>query len=230
MLFACLLTPLACSHCGIQLVEATPFIIISFHSSPFDPLLSFVRHTSSPLFSTIIAWERSPLWYCLRAKSLSGKECRKVPCALSAGRKKELIHLWKTNRVFRDMTSINLAQDMNCSVILMVKGSLHSGTVGAERHVLHTVNCLAAGIPRSAAFPPILKPFQAPVSSPGSNLQTQSSPAGSSPGCWVELNRILCSPSGLLLVPLHYHCNVNTHQHPSQVSGEVVYSLLLMLL
>lgn len=231
MLFACLLTPLACSHCAIQLVEASPFIIISFHSSPFDPLLSFVRHTSSPLFSTIIAWERSPLWYCLRAKSLSGKECRKVPCVLSAGRKKRAHTPVEDKQGFqRYDISINLAQDMNCSVILMVKGSLHSGTVGAERHVLHTVNCLAAGIPRSATFPPILKPFQAPVSSPGSNLQTQSSPAGSSPGCWVELNRILCSPSGLLLVPLHYHCNVNTHQHPSQVSGEVVHSLLLMLL
>lgn len=79
--------------------------------------------------------------------------------------------------------SIIPAQDMNCSVILMVKGALHSRTVGAERHVLHMVNCLAAGIPRSATHPPLLNPFQAPVSSPGSNLQTQSSPAGSSPGC-----------------------------------------------
>lgn len=159
MLFACLLTPLACSHCGIQLVEATPFIIISFHSSPFDPLLSFVRHTSSPLFSTIIAWERSPLWYCLRAKSLSGKECRKVPCALSAGRKKRAHTPVEDKQGFqRYDISINLAQDMNCSVILMVKGSLHSGTVGAERHVLHTVNCLAAGIPRSATFPPSSNP------------------------------------------------------------------------
>lgn len=49
--------------------------------------------------------------------------------------------------------SIIPAQDMNCSVILMVKGALHSGTVGAERHVLHMVNCLAAGIPRSATPP-----------------------------------------------------------------------------
>lgn len=62
--------------------------------------------------------------------------------------------------------SIILAQDMNSSVILMLKGALHSGTVGAERHVLHMVNCLAAGIPRS----PPHNPFQAPVSSPGSNL------------------------------------------------------------
>lgn len=52
--------------------------------------------------------------------------------------------------------SIIAAQDMNCSVILMVKGALHSGTVGAERHVLHTVNCLAAGIPRSPSPPPTL--------------------------------------------------------------------------
>lgn len=66
------------------------------------------------------------------------------------------------------------------------------------------------------------------VSSPGSNLQTQSSPAGSSPGCWVELNRILCSPSGLLPCPLYHHYNVNTHPPPSsQVSGEIVYRLLL---
>lgn len=50
--------------------------------------------------------------------------------------------------------SIIPAQDMNCSVILMVKGALHRGTVGAERHVLHMVNCLAAGIPRSATPPP----------------------------------------------------------------------------
>lgn len=45
--------------------------------------------------------------------------------------------------------SINPVQDMNCSVILMV----HSGTVGADRHVLHMVNCLAAGVPRSATHP-----------------------------------------------------------------------------
>ena len=55
----------------------------------FDPLLSFVRHTSSPLFSAIIAWERSPLWYCLHAKSLSRKTCGEVPCALSAGGEKK---------------------------------------------------------------------------------------------------------------------------------------------
>lgn len=124
--------------------------------------------------------------------------------------------------------SIIPAQDMNCSVILMVKGALHSRTVGAERHVLHMVNCLAAGIPRSAAHPPLLNPFQAPVSSPGSNLQTQSSPAGSSLGCWVELDRILFSPSGLLLIPL---LPLLQRQHPpstpSQVSSEVVYCLLL---
>lgn len=54
--------------------------------------------------------------------------------------------------------SIILAQDMNSSVILMVKGPLHSGTQGAERHVLHMVNCLAAGIPRSVTTPPSSTP------------------------------------------------------------------------
>lgn len=202
LFFAYLLTLQTHSYHGIQWVEASPFIVISFHSSPFDPLLSFVRHTSSPLFSAIIAWERSPLWYRLHAKSLSGKRVSKsAMCAVCWENKRAHTPVEDKQGFQRYDISIILAQDMNSSVILMVKGALHSGIVGAERHVLHMVNCLAAGIPRSATPPPPLTPFQAPVSSPGSNLQTQSSPAGSSPGCWVELNRILCSPSGLLLVP-----------------------------
>lgn len=81
-----------------------------------------------------------------------------MPCALSAGRekKKKRAHTPVEDKqgFQRYDISINLAQDMNCSVSLMVKGSLHRGTVGAERHVLHMVNCLAAGIPRSATSPP----------------------------------------------------------------------------
>lgn len=119
--------------------------------------------------------------------AIGGAECRKPPCVcLSAGRIKELIHLWKTNRLFRYDLSIILAQDMNSSVISIARGGgreVHSGTGGAERHVLHMVNCLAAGILRSAPPPPHPPRTGPPVSSPGSNLQTQPSPAGSSPGC-----------------------------------------------
>lgn len=151
LFFAYLLTPLTHSHHGIQWVEASPFIVISFHSSPFDPLLSFVRHTSSPLFSAIIAWERSPLWYRLHAKSLSGKRVSKsAMCAVCWENKRAHTPVEDKQGFQRYDISIILAQDTNCSVILMVKGALHSGTVGAERHVLHMVNCLAAGIPRSA--------------------------------------------------------------------------------
>lgn len=84
-----------------------------------------------------------------------GAERRKAPRALSAGGIKELVHLWKTNRLFRYDISIILAQDMNSSVILMAGGA-HSGTGGAERHVLHMVNCLAAGIPRSEPPPRLI--------------------------------------------------------------------------
>ncbi|MED6252321.1 hypothetical protein ATANTOWER_010138 [Ataeniobius toweri] len=63
--------------------------------------------------------------------------------------------------------SIITVQDMNCSVILMV----HSGTLGADRHVLHMVNCLAAGIPRSAtSTSTALSPPRPPVSFPGCNF------------------------------------------------------------
>lgn len=185
-----------------------PGKIISFHFSPFDPSFSFIWHTSSPLFSSIIAWERSLLLYCLHAKSRSGKKCRKVPCALSAGRKKKRVHTPVEDKqgFHRYDMSIILAQDMNSSVIWMVKEALHSGTVSAERHVLH---CLAAGIPRSGMPPNLPKALITcphPVLSVGSDLQTQPCPVGSSLGCWEELSRILWPPSH----PLCYHCNVNT--------------------
>lgn len=154
LFFAYVVTLLTHLHCGIQWVEASPCIVISFHFSPFDPLLSFVRHTSSPLFSAIIAWERSPLWYCLHAKSLSGKRVSKsAMCAVCWENKRAHTPVEDKQGFQRYDISIIPAQDMNCSVILMVKGALHSGTVGAERHVLHMVNCLAAGIPRSATPP-----------------------------------------------------------------------------
>lgn len=77
-----------------------------------------------------------------------GAECRKLPCALSAGRRKELIHLWKTNRLFRYDLSIILAQDMNSSVILIASGG------GGDRRCWKTCVAhgerLAAGILRSA--------------------------------------------------------------------------------
>ena len=47
---------------------------------PSDPQLSFVHRTSSSLFSALIACEGCPLWFCLHAKVLSGRECRKVSC------------------------------------------------------------------------------------------------------------------------------------------------------
>lgn len=63
-------------------------LLISFHPSPFDPALSFVGHTSSPLFSAIIAWERSPLWYRLHAKSLSGSGVSKSAVCAVCGENK----------------------------------------------------------------------------------------------------------------------------------------------
>lgn len=139
------------SYYGSHWVEASPFSVISFHSSPFDPVLSFVGHTSSPLFSAIIAWERSPLWYSLHAKSLSGKRVWKSGvCAVCWENKRAHTPVEDKQGFQRYDISIIPAQDMSSSVILIVKGALHSGRVGAERHVLHTVNCLAAGIPRSA--------------------------------------------------------------------------------
>lgn len=45
---------------------------------PSDAQLFFVHRTSSSLFSALIACERCPLWFCLHAKVLSGRECRKV--------------------------------------------------------------------------------------------------------------------------------------------------------
>lgn len=97
---------------------------------------------------------------------------------------------------------------------------VHSGTGGAERHVLHMVNCLAAGILRSD--PPS-------VSSPSSNLQTQSSPAGPSPGCWVELSGSLWSPPPLRPspCPLYPDKDVNARPQPRrgcQVRWSTVYA------
>lgn len=218
------------SYHGIQWVEASPFIVISFHSSPFDPLLSFVRHTSSPLFSAIIAWERSPLWYRLHAKSLSGKRVSKsAMCTVCWENKRAHTPVEDTQGFQRYDISIILAQDMNSSVILMLKGALHSGTVCAERHVLHMVNCLAAGIPRSA------NPHPSPT--------TPSRPLS-------HLLALICRHSPLLQAhhraaewswtgssapphlrppphPIYPCCNVNTHPPtPSKVSSEVVSRLL----
>lgn len=57
-----------------------PPLLITFHYSFLIPQLPFVHHTSSSLFSSLIACERCPLWFCLHAKALSGRECRKVSC------------------------------------------------------------------------------------------------------------------------------------------------------
>lgn len=65
-----------------------------------------------------------------------GAERRKAPRALSAGGIKELVHLWKTNRLFRYDISIILAQDMNSSVILMAGG----GRI-VEQEVLKDMCC-----------------------------------------------------------------------------------------
>lgn len=111
--------------------------------------------------------------------------------------------------------SIIPAQDMNCSVILMVKGALHSRTVGAERHVLHMVNCLAAGIPRSAAHPP---PFSTP-SRPLSHLLAlicRHSPLlqahhWAAEWSWTGSSSPLRASSSS---PFYHYYNVNTHPPP----------------
>lgn len=54
--------------------------------------------------------------------TIGERSVEKAPRALSAGGIKELVHLWKTNRLFRYDISIILAQDMNSSVILMAEG------------------------------------------------------------------------------------------------------------
>lgn len=67
-------SPALCS----SLVGAPASNHLSLQAS--DPQLPFVHRTSSSLFSTLIACERCPLWFCLHAKVLSGRECRKVSC------------------------------------------------------------------------------------------------------------------------------------------------------
>lgn len=189
-------------------------------------MLSFVRHTSSPLFSAIIAWERSPLWYRLHAKSLSGKRVSKsAMCAVCWENKRAHTPVEDKQGFQRYDISIIPEQDMNCSVILMVKGALHSVTVGAERHVLHMANCLAAGIPRSAT----------PLSTPSRPLS--------------HLLALICRHSPLLQAhhraaewswtgssappqassssPLPLLQCQHPPSTPSQVSSEVVWCLLL---
>lgn len=227
LFFAYLLTLQTHSYHGIQWVEASPFIVISFHSSPFDPLLSFVRHTSSPLFSAIIAWERSPLWYRLHAKSLSGKRVSKsAMCAVCWENKRAHTPVEDKQGFQRYDISIILAQDMNSSVILMVKGALHSGIVGAERHVLHMVNCLAAGIPRSATPPP------SPPSRPLSHLLAlicRHSPLLQAHHRAAEWSWTGSSapPQASSSSPLPLRQRQHPPSTPSQVSSEVVCRLLL---
>lgn len=48
-----------------------------------DPQLRFVHHTSSSLFSTLIACERCPLWFRLHAKVLSGRVWKSAMCVCS---------------------------------------------------------------------------------------------------------------------------------------------------
>lgn len=77
-------------------------------------------------------------------------------CAVCRERKKRVHTPVEDKQAFqRYDISIIPVQDMNCSVILMV----HRGTLGADRHVLHMVNCLAAGIPRS---PPLTSTVLSP--------------------------------------------------------------------
>lgn len=146
------------------LVKASPFVVISFHPNAFDRAPSFAGHTSSPLFSAIIAWERSPplipsaCQITIAQRSVEKCVCVCV-CALSVGGGDELVHLWKTNRLFRYDLSIILAQDMNSSVILIASEGEVEGTGGAERHVLRMASCLAAGILRSAPSLPVQGPL-----------------------------------------------------------------------
>lgn len=140
-----------------------------------------------------------------------GAECRKLPCALSAGRIKELIHLWKTNRLFRYDLSIILAQDMNSSVILITSEGGGERRCIVEQEVLKDMCCTWwTGSWHFQACPPSPGPH---VSSPGSNLQTQTSAAGSSPGCWVDLSGTLWS--SLRPPPSPLYPDVNTHRQPS---------------
>lgn len=67
-------SPALCS----SLAGASTSNHLSLQSS--DPQVSFVCCTSSSLFSALIACERCPLWFCLHATVLSGRECRKVSC------------------------------------------------------------------------------------------------------------------------------------------------------
>lgn len=158
-----------------------------------------------------------------------------MPCALSAERKKRA-HTPVEDKQSSQRYDISIiaAQDMNCSVILMVKGALHSGTVGAERHVLHIVNCLAAGIPRSAPFPQTRHSTTPPCPPPrplshllalicrhSPLLQAHHRAAewnGTQSSAPPQASSMSSSPS--------LQCQ-HPHSTLSQVSGEVVYRLLL---
>lgn len=180
-----------------------PFSITSFHSDTFDQSLSSVRHTSLPLFSAIIAWEKSSLWYPLHAKSLSGKKCRKVPCVLSAGREKkgsytcgrqtgfsEIWHIYHPSAGYELFCHLNGAQWnfrcwKTCVAHSELSGSWHSKVCN----------------PYLYSF----KPSKAPLSPPLAIIYRQSSSAGPSLSCWVQLNGMICSPLDLSLSLLVYH-------------------------
>lgn len=131
----------------------------------------------------------------LHADSLSGKECRKVPYMLSAqrGGNKGACPPVEDKQCFQryDIYQPGAGYELFCHL----NGAY--GTVGADRHVLHRVNCLAAGVPRSAVLPP---PHPRALYSLQSHLLAVICKQRLSAGRWVELSRTLCSPSGLFHV------------------------------
>lgn len=121
----------------------------------FKPFWSLVFLYATHLITFIFCYncmgKISPLILSVCQITIGERVWKGAMCAVYWEKKKKAHTPVEDKQGFQSYDrTINLVQDMNCSVILMVKEALHSGTVGAERHVLHTVNCLAAGIPRSA--------------------------------------------------------------------------------
>lgn len=92
---------------------------------PSDPQLSFVHRTSSSLFSALIACERCPLWFCLHAKVLSGRECRKVSCVSVCSEDEGAAYSPAEDKPVspRDVTYLSPAQKISAlSVSIIAKG------------------------------------------------------------------------------------------------------------
>lgn len=88
---------------------------------PFDPLLPSLLHTSSPLFSAIIACERSPFDNAFMPNHYLRRVSKSVMCTVCSEKKDAQAPAEDKHISHRHDVSIISVQDMSCSINLILR-------------------------------------------------------------------------------------------------------------